>query len=149
MMTLVISPLSSCAINSLKITSSSGACAGTLNRLNSKIMNRPTTTQNSRFLTREFIQLLLAFQLKPERRHHQTARNSITAPFGLTTGSRASVTFFIDLIQDRQIGQIAILLLVIESIAHHILVGNLEADIVERDVYGAPLGFAEQGTDAN
>ena len=42
-------------MKSLKITSSSGGWDGTVNRLNNRIMNSPTTTQNNKFLTREFI----------------------------------------------------------------------------------------------
>jgi hypothetical protein len=47
-------------MKSLKMTSSSGAWVGTLNKLKSRIMKRPTTTQNSRFFTREFIHLSFA-----------------------------------------------------------------------------------------
>ena len=47
---LMTSPLSSLAIASLNMTSSSGAWVGTLNKLNNRIMNMLTNDQNNKFL---------------------------------------------------------------------------------------------------
>src|SRR4029079_19135994 len=58
-MTRSTSPLSSLVMNSLKITSSSGSWCGTLNRLNNKIMKRPTTTQKRIFFVLAFIEISL------------------------------------------------------------------------------------------
>src|SRR5678816_4805169 len=91
MMTLSTSPLSSLVMNSLNITSSSGSWCGTLNRLNSKIIKRPTTTQKSMFFVLEFIQISLWMarsngQKNQERvscyhRHIQTDNRAITVSY--------------------------------------------------------------------
>jgi hypothetical protein len=108
-------------------------------------MKRPTTTQNNRFFTREFIHL--SFE---DIRQTEKLANPAECYHTFRRGNNLScglLLLLISLIERCKIRQVAILLPIVEAVPDHKLIRDLESHVLEIHLDSSTIRLAQQRAD--